>query len=589
MVIQKIDDINLNSTIGDLPNCNWTVNIQTLGQVVAEEFHKRPNLPGVMITDNHQLVDIISQTQFLEWLSRPYGIELFMKRPIKSLCKLIAAEEGDISSPKILAEKYLFLSKICSIDTAVMLALERPENIFYEPIAIQWEDGEYRLLDMRILLLAQSRQFGFAKQAADVANRAKSEFLANMSHELRTPLNAIIGFTQLMMLESALSEEHQEYVDIINRSGEHLLDLINDVLQMSKIEAGRMTLNSNRFDLHNSLNTIKDMLEVKAVSKGLQLIVDWSSDVPKYVNSDERKLSEILINLLGNGIKFTQKGIVSLRVKRDIENENYNYNRSGIEDNQETININFEIEDTGSGIAPEEINKLFTPFEQTETGQQAREGTGLGLVISQKIVQLMGGEITVKSILNKGTIFRFAIPVFLDKSIENPSIQDTIKVISLAENQPNYRILVVDDSFDNRLLLVKRLTSVGFSVCEAINGKEAIEQWTSFLPHLIFMDMRMPVMDGYEATRQIKEHLHGKATTIIALTASAFEEEQEVVLAAGCDDFMGKPFQETLLWEKLAQHLGVRYRYEQSKIKEEENRRDESVENKLMQLQYRSW
>ena len=430
-----------------------------------------------------------------------------------------------------------------------------------------------------------------AKETADAANRAKSEFLASMSHELRTPLNAILGFTQVMNRDPSLSKEQQQNLGIISRSGEHLLDLINDILEMSKIEAGRTIFNENSFDLYRLLDSLEEMLRLKADAKGLQLIFERTPDVPQYVQTDEGKLRQVLINLLGNAIKFTEEGGVTLRVRREQgsrgaggtrregdgetgrrgDGENFSNNKQQTTNNkQPTTNnkqqttIHFEIEDTGPGIAPEEVDKLFEAFGQTETGRKSQQGTGLGLPISQKFVQLMGGNITVSSILGSGTMFGFDIQVSLAQASDIQTTQTTRKVIGLAPDQPKYRILAVDDRLESRLLLVKLLSSMGFSVREAANGQEAIEQWESWEPHLIWMDMQMPVMNGYQATKKIKATIKGQATVIIALTASAFEEERTIVLDAGCNDFMRKPFREEMLWEKMAEHLGVRYLYQES-------------------------
>ncbi|MEG4491665.1 PAS domain S-box protein, partial [Microcoleus sp. D3_18_C4] len=393
-----------------------------------------------------------------------------------------------------------------------------------------------------------------AKEVADAANKAKSEFLSKMSHELRTPLNAILGFTQVLGRDPSLSHIQQEQIAIISRSGEHLLTLINDVLEMSKIEAGRITLNPTSFDLYHLLHSLQEMLKLKADSKDLQLSWHINSNIPQYVKTDESKLRQVLINLLGNAIKFTTKGSVTLRVTA-IEKQ-----KSPTDNEPRTIT--FEVEDTGHGIAPTEIGSLFKAFVQTDAGRKSQEGTGLGLPISRQFVQLMGGDITVSSTLNRGTIFSFDIHISSPEMAEVQPRQSRRRVIGLEPNQPSYRILVVDDKWESRLLLVNLLEPLGLEVREAENGQEAITIWETWKPHLIWMDMQMPVIDGYEATRQIKAKIQDEATPIVALTASAFEEERAIVLSSGCDDFVSKPFQEEVIFAKMAEHLGVQYIYE---------------------------
>lgn len=394
-----------------------------------------------------------------------------------------------------------------------------------------------------------------AKEAAEVANRAKSLFLASMSHELRTPLNVMLGFTQVLNRDSSLTLEQRESLQIISRSGHHLLALINDVLDLSKIEAGRLTLDESSFDLLHLLRSLRDMFNQKAESRGLQLYLEIASNVPRYVNSDPNKLRQVLINLLTNAIKFTHKGSVSLKVYRNNEPEKNLIQLTGLV---------FAVSDTGVGIAPNEMNHIFDAFVQAQAGKVAPEGTGLGLAISRKFVQLMGGDITVSSILDEGSTFRFEIPVRLALASEITPTQYPRQVIGLAPGQPPYRILVADDQAENRQLLVKLFTPLGLEVQEAQNGEEAVILWQQWQPHLIWMDIRMPQMDGYEATRRIRSSIEGQATIIIALTAHVSSSDRTLALSAGCNDFISKPFQVETLFAKMAEYLGLRYVYAQN-------------------------
>ncbi|WP_008311096.1 PAS domain-containing protein [Leptolyngbya sp. PCC 6406] len=430
-------------------------------------------------------------------------------------------------------------------------------------------------------LLAQTQEQSLAlakaKDAAEAANRAKSEFLAHMSHELRTPLNAILGFTQVMGHDQSLSLESQNHLAIINRSGQNLLELINDVLEMSKIEAGKVCLNSSSFDLYNLLDELETMLYIKAQAKQLQLIFDCAPTVPQYIITDAGKLRQVLLNLLDNAIKFTDVGQVSLRVSISPEADQQRGEDGGLL----VLPITFEVKDTGSGIAPEELNSLFQSFAQARAGQRANEGTGLGLAISRKFVHLMGGEIQVNSAVDRGSHFSFDIQATVASTTDLALGNGPQVVISLAPNQPTYRLLIVEDQWENSQVLVSLLVPLGFEVREARNGKEGIHIWRQWHPHLILMDIRMPVMDGIEATQVIRaleqsspphselptaaalssNEDSGVMTKIIALSASVFEETKLNATAIGCDDFLRKPIQENVLLLKLAQHLGVVYLY----------------------------
>jgi CheY-like chemotaxis protein/nitrogen-specific signal transduction histidine kinase len=386
------------------------------------------------------------------------------------------------------------------------------------------------------------------EQSLQQANRAKSVFLANMSHEIRTPMNAILGFSQLMLRDPDLNPRQAQYLGTINRSGEHLLALINDILEMSKIEAGRTTLNPTTFDLPALLKDLEMMFRVRTDEKKLAFAVETIGDVPRYIVTDINKLRQVFINVIGNAVKFTERGGVGVRVRAD---------RTG----PAGPVLRVEIEDTGPGISPDEQDKLFRHFEQTKTGQQAGTGTGLGLAISREFVRLMGGAITVTSEVGTGSVFVRQLP-FKEGAADAVRAKDAPRhVLTLRPGQPTCRVLIADDVEDNRQLLALLLTPVGFEIRLATNGAEAVREFEQWHPHLILMDFRMPVMDGREAIRRIRAADGGPEPKIIAVTASAMDENRLDLMAIGADDFISKPFREIELFEKIQTHLGVEYVY----------------------------
>jgi len=392
-----------------------------------------------------------------------------------------------------------------------------------------------------------------AKNGAEAANRAKSIFLANMTHELRTPMNAVLGFSRLMQNDKNLTLEQREVLDIINRSGNHLLALINQVLDLSKIESGRMVLENAPFDLGGTIRDIIDMMHERAESKGLTLHIDQCSSFPRVVSADATKLRHILINLLSNAIKYTQKGAVVLRLNT----------RSKSPD--EPLVLVCEVEDTGIGIAEEDLSRIFDAFVQV--GSLAdQHGTGLGLVITKQYVELMGGNISVDSEPGKGSIFRVHLPVTRvnDALVETFDEINVCHVIGLEPGQKNYRILVVEDQAESRLLLKRLLENVGFTVFEACNGREGVEMFKTYRPDFVWMDRRMPVMDGIAATQAILALPEGKDTKIAAVTASTYLEERQALLAAGVCAIIYKPYRNEEIFECMAMHLGIRYRYDDS-------------------------
>jgi PAS domain S-box-containing protein len=392
-----------------------------------------------------------------------------------------------------------------------------------------------------------------AQQDAEAANEAKSAFLANMSHELRTPLNAILGFSRLMLRDSTIPDETRAtYLQTILHSGEHLLKLINDVLNMAKIEAGKIIRQDDVFDLYHLLDEIEMIFQVSAKQKQLLLAVTCDANVPRYISTDETKLRQVLLNLISNAIKFTEEGCVALRVQP---------NQPTTSGGKTSYELRFEVEDSGPGIAEDEQYLLFKPFAQTRTGQQSLEGTGLGLAISQGFVQLLGGMLEVKSTPNIGTSFFFTITVPMVEQQEYGLSGQSSQVIALTPGQKVPRTLIVDDQWSNRQLLVNLLQPLGFAVREAEHGQEAVEVWEKWPADLILMDIRMPIMDGYKATRAIRAMEGGTTPTIIAITASVADDRLSSITDAGCDAVILKPFREQELFEYIHRLMGLSFVY----------------------------
>ena len=395
---------------------------------------------------------------------------------------------------------------------------------------------------LETLVEERTGELGLAKEAAEAANRAKSVFLANMSHELRTPLNAILGFSQILMRDSEIAPRHGGELTTINRAGHHLLGLINDVLELSRIEAGRITLHSHPIALDEVLNMAADMTRLRAEQKGLEFSLVCPDDLPRYVVGDDHLLRQVLINLLTNATKYTEQGFVRLQLESPGGEV-----------------VKFCVQDSGGGISAEEQKRIFEAFYQTPSGTTKGEGTGLGLTISQEYVRLMGGELTLNSQPGEGSQFCFAIRLPVTDAPEATPSQR--RVVALAGDERRHRIMVVEDDADSRHLITSVLEEAGFKVLALVNGEEAVTEFASWRPRLIWMDMRMPVMDGYEATRRIRTLPGGDQVKIAALTASAFAEDRPAIIDAGCDEMMTKPFNEGEMFKLMGDLLGLRYRY----------------------------
>ncbi|MDF1826566.1 MAG: two-component regulator propeller domain-containing protein [Verrucomicrobiales bacterium] len=408
-----------------------------------------------------------------------------------------------------------------------------------------------------------------AKHDAEVANRAKSDFLAKMTHELRTPLNAIIGFSEILGEDRTLNSRQRETLDIINNSGEHLLDVINEILDLSKIEAGKMEKNEEAFAFVPMLKSVYEMLSMKAEAKRIAFNFSAGSAMPGEIMTDRSKLRQILINLIGNAIKFTAQGSVSLSVRTIPITEPVEVDHRL----RRTVRIEFEVRDTGRGITRNEIPKLFERYSQTESGRRSSEGTGLGLPIARNFIQLLGGDVKVESVVGEGTCFRFHIEceelayaaaeenqlgVILDETTAQ-------RIIGFDSPKKEIRILIAEDQPTNRLLLRKILGKAGFSLAEAENGQEAIEKCREWKPDLILMDEDMPVKKGSDATREIKSLSDGSNNpVIVSLTAYALAQAKNSAIEAGCNDFVAKPFRSHELFSVISKHLELQYRFKEA-------------------------
>lgn len=398
-----------------------------------------------------------------------------------------------------------------------------------------------------------------AEQAAEAANRAKSQFLANMSHELRTPLNGILGYAQILKRDQNLNQQQNRGVEIIHRCGEHLLTLINDVLDLSKIEAGKMELYLSNLYLPDFLQGIAEICQVRAQQKGISLIYEPLTTLPLCVQADEKRLRQIIINLLGNAVKFTDKGGVNFKVERLEIGQSLS---SSITQQQPlTTKIRFQVEDTGIGIEPEELSKIFLPFEQTSGSSRQIEGTGLGLAISRQLVEMMGSELKVKSSPGKGSIFWFDLELSIPENWEDQQKQ-TEKFIKSFSGNPR-KVLVVDDRWENRSVLVNLLAPIGFELMEASDGQDCVNKALIFQPDSIIIDLVMPVMDGFEAIRQIRKNTQLKNVVVIGTSASILSSDPQGSGQAGCNAFLLKPIRAEELLECLGHHLNLEWIYEE--------------------------
>lgn len=388
-----------------------------------------------------------------------------------------------------------------------------------------------------------------AKIVADSASKAKSEFLANMSHELRTPLNGILGYAQIFQRSQTLTQKEHQGINIIHQCASHLLTLINDILDLSKIEAGKMELHPQDFPFLDFLQGVVEICRIRAEQKGIYFIYQPNHQLPRYIRTDEKRLRQVLINLLGNAIKFTDRGGVTFKV--EIIGDRH----------QHLQKIRFQIADTGVGMSTQQIEKLFQPFEQVGSVEKQAEGTGLGLAISQKVVALMGSKINVQSQPTQGSVFWFEVELAETEEWTHAS-SIAPKCAVMGFQGQTKKILIVDDRWENRSVLVNLLEPMGFEIFEVSNGQEGLDQALKLQPDLIITDIAMPVMDGLTMTKHLRQSKETQNAVIITSSASVFDIDRQKALDAGCNDFLPKPIQAEELLDKLQHHLHLTWIYQ---------------------------
>jgi signal transduction histidine kinase/CheY-like chemotaxis protein len=539
-------ELPADATLGQLPSFDYAVSPSTRTADVSAEFDRHPRLPGVMLVEGTRLRGVVSRTRMLEQLGHTFGVELYMKRPIELLLKRTGPK------PLVLAESH-------SIHESAEAALAREADLT-EPIVVQTEQGRLTLVDTQTLLLAQSRLLSLAygtirrqKEAAESANAAKSQFLANMSHEIRTPLTAILGFAETLLDQVGSPTDRRNAVFTILRNGEHLLEIINDILDLSKIEAGKLDVELLPFMPLRLATDVVSVMRVRADSKGLPLSLDFVGPLPETIVSDPTRLRQILINLIGNAIKFTTTGGVTVRVRC-------------LKPESDAPRMQFEVIDSGIGLKPEQVEQLFSPFTQADNSTSRKYGgTGLGLTISRRLARILGGDVTIASEYGQGSTFTVTVDTgplrdvaFIDGPVEAFLAEEPVPAVSAPEQLrlDGIRMLLAEDGPDNQILVRTFLERAGGAVQTVENGRLACDAALAALGagspfHVILMDMQMPEMDGYEATQSLRSSGYG--LPILALTANAMQGDLQRCLDVGCDGYAPKPIQRQKLLEQIGE------------------------------------